>query len=271
MKILLVIVISVIAFGLFLRLMENRIVFYPVKYPAGYWQPRNFGVSVEDCWFTADDGVRLHGWLMRHEEAIATMIWCHGNAGNISGRIDNLAKLKALPINVFIFDFRGYGRSEGSPTEDGVYLDALAAYDYLVNQAGIASEQIVIFGRSLGGAVAVELATQRQCRALILESTFSAAADMAKSMFGFLPVQLIMKTRMNSLTKITNINVPLLMLHGDRDSIVPYRFGRKLFEAANEPKEFYTITGADHNDTYIVGGKPYFDKLDEFIRLAVRD
>jgi hypothetical protein len=249
-----------------LRLFENQFIYFPVKYPGGYWQPETFGVQVEDCYFNAADGVRLHGWLATHEKPIATLLWCTGNAGNISHRLDNLARLVKLPINVFIFGYRGYGRSEGSPNENGVYLDALAAYDYLASRPDIDRNKIVLFGRSLGGSVAVDLATKRPCAGLILESTFTSAQDMAKSSFGFIPVHLFIKTKFDSINKINRLHVPLLLIHGSQDRTVSIRLGKKLFAAANEPKEFYEIAGADHNDTYIVGGQAYFNRLLDFLR-----
>ncbi|MCG8603538.1 alpha/beta hydrolase [bacterium] len=241
-------------------------VFFPIKYPQGYWNPQSFGLDIEDCYFVTADGLRLHGWLLKSDRPIATMLWCHGNAGNISDRLDNLAKLARLPINTFIFDYRGYGRSEGVPSEPGVYLDAKAAFDYLTGRSDIDRGKIVLFGRSLGGAVAVKLATERPSAGLILESAFTSAKDMAKSMFGFLPVHLITKSDFDSESRISSLRMPVLVLHGSRDRTVPYGLGRKLFEAANEPKHFYEIVDADHNDTYLVGGQPYFDELLRFIR-----
>jgi fermentation-respiration switch protein FrsA (DUF1100 family) len=270
MKVLIFISVSVLLFWVFVRLLESRLVFYPVKYPAGgRWQHAGTDLNLEDCWFESTDGTGLHGWMLRHNQAVATMLWCHGNAGNIAGRLDNLVRLARLPVNVFIFDYRGYGRSSGKPSEAGVYMDAVAAYDYIVSEEGIDADRVVIFGRSLGGAVAVELATQRYCRALILESTFTSASDMAKNMFGFLPVHLVMKSRFDSMAKISGIDAPLLFIHGNQDSIVPYRLGQALFRAANEPKTFFTVEDGDHNDTYVVGGQRYFNRLNDFIQSAV--
>lgn len=270
MKFLITIAIALLFFIVFIRIFENKFIFFPIKYPQGYWQPEAQGLQIENCFIQTPDGVRLHGWFVTNDSAIATLIWCHGNAGNISGRLDNLAKLANLPVNVFIFDYRGYGKSEGSPYEAGIYLDAEAAYDYIAARPKVDPTRIVIFGRSLGGAVAVNLAANRPCAGLILESTFTSAADMAKSSFGFLPVHLVIKTKLNSIEKIRSVQVPLLVLHGTDDRTVPFELGQRLFEAANEPKEFYSIQGADHNDTYVVGGKPYFEKLTEFIRRIVQ-
>lgn len=271
MKYLITIAVIFILLAVMVRLMESRMVFFPTKYPQGYWNPQSFGLNVEDCYFQTADGLTLHGWLLKGENAIATMLWCHGNAGNISDRLDNLAKLAELPLNTFIFDYRGYGRSDGSPSEEGIYLDAEAAFDFLASNSLLDSAEIILFGRSLGGAVAVDLATKRDSKGIILESTFTSAKDMAKIMFGFLPVHLIMKSKFSSIDKISQLNTPILFFHGNRDRTVPFRLGRKLFEAANEPKEFYQIAEADHNDTYLVGGQAYFDKLLGFISVAVAE
>jgi hypothetical protein len=265
MKFALTLVIFLILFVLFLRLVENRMVFFPSKYPQGYWRPEAFGLNLEDCYFVTTDGVRLHGWFLKNDNATATFLWCTGNAGNISDRLDNLARLSRLPLNVFIFGYRGYGKSEGSPSEDGVYLDALAAHDYLATRKDVDADNIILFGRSLGGAVAVDLATKRNVRGLILESTFTSAADMAKSSFAGLPLGRVIRTKFRSIEKIPQIKVPLLVIHGARDRTVPFALGLRLFDAANEPKELYEISAADHNDTYTVGGQAYFDKLRNFV------
>jgi fermentation-respiration switch protein FrsA (DUF1100 family) len=266
MKLLITILIIISFFALFIRLFENKFIFFPFKYPRGYWHPEVFGLQAEDCYFKTADGNQLHGWFFPKDGARATLLWCHGNAGNITDRLDNLAKLTKLPVNIFIFDYRGYGRSQGSPDEKGIYLDAEAAYDYLTSRKDVEQDKIILFGRSLGGAVAVDLATKRPCAGLILESTFTSAKDMAKSAFGFIPVYWIIKTKLNSIDKISKIRVPILFLHGTEDRTVPIKLGRRLYEAANGLKEFYQIQGADHNDTYIIGGQPYFDKLFEFIK-----
>ncbi len=265
MKFIPTVLIVFVVFILLIHFFEKKLVYFPVKYPQGHWQPDSFGLQAEDCYFTSSDGVRLHGWFFANENAIATLIWCHGNAGNISDRLYDLTLLCKLPINVFIFDYRGYGRSEGSPDEPGVYLDAEAAYDYMISRKDVDKNKIIIFGRSLGGAVAVDLATKRSGVGLILEATFTSAKDMAKSSFGFLPVQYIMKTKLNSIAKIRGIEIPVFVAHGTLDRTVPFKLGRQLFEAANEPKEFYEIQNADHNDTFVVGGKSYLEKLFEFI------
>ena len=241
--------------------LERSMIYYPAVYPEGYWNPEDFGVEVEDCWFTSEDDVRLHGWFASADTATQTLLWFHGNAGNITHRLDNIRLLHDRGINVFIFDYRGYGRSEGEPDEQGLYADGRAAYDYIINERSIRPDDIIFFGRSLGTAIAIDVAHDRTPRGLILESAFTDAKAMARVIMPLVPIGAVIKTKFDSIGKIKELRIPVLFIHGDRDSIIPYELGRKLFEAANEPKEFYSIPGADHNDTYIVGGEQYFSTL----------
>ncbi len=247
--------------------LEKQMIYYPAKYPEGFWEPERFGVAAKDCWFTADDDVKLHGWYAEGagSDLNITLLWYHGNAGNITHRLENMRDLLDLGVNVFIIDYRGYGKSEGEPDEAGIYKDGVAAYDYLINEKQHTGDTVVLFGRSLGAAVAVEVATQREIRGMILESAFTDAKAMARVLMPFLPVGAMISSKFDSIGKIKNIHIPVLFTHGNRDTIVPYELGRKLYEAANHPKEFYTIEGADHNDTYIVGGAAYYQKIKEFL------
>lgn len=246
-------------------LFEEKLIYFPYKYPDGNWQPETYGLKAEDCFFTTSDGLKLHGWFFRVDNPRATMLWCHGNAGNITHRLDNIQKLLPLGINVFIFDYRGYGRSEGEPSEEGLYADARAAYDFLTGEKSIRSDSIVVFGRSIGSVVAVDLAAERPCRGLILESSFPSAKAMARELFPFLPLHLFLRSRFDADSKIARIKVPILFIHGIEDRTVPIHLGKQLFERANQPKTFYEIRGADHNDTYLVGGAEYFRRLKEFV------
>jgi len=269
MRSVIVIVALMVAFALTIRLLEDKFIYFPYKYPEGFWHPERFGLQLEECWFRAADGERLHGWYLHNDDTEATLLWCHGNAGNISDRLDNLAKLANLPVSVVVFDYRGYGKSEGSPDEAGIYLDARAAYDYLVLERGVDPEALIVFGRSLGGAVAVDLVMDRRAAGLVLESTFTSAKEMTRAMFGWLPIGLVIKSRFDSRDKIQRVSLPKLFIHGNADQVVPFKLGRRLFEAAPPPKQFYEIDGAGHNDTYVVGGKPYFQTLMAFIRDAI--
>jgi len=178
--------------------------------------------------------------------------------------------LRDAGFNVLMFDYRGYGRSEGSPTEDGVYRDGRAAFDYLSQRTDVDSSSIILFGTSLGGAVAVDVATHRPAAGLILEATFSNAKDVARIAYPFLPAQFILRSEFNSEEKIRSIRIPTLIIHGGEDNIIPVALGRKLYDAANEPKSFYLIPGADHNDTFWVGSEEYLQTIRSFARSLKR-
>ena len=247
--------------------MEERLIFHPQK--TIHQTPRDVGLNFDDVYFTVRDGVRLNGWFVPYPDAKRTLLWFHGNAGNISHRVQNLRLLHdKVKINVFIFDYRGYGRSDGKISEPGTYLDGSAAIDFLRQRYNVQPQQLVLFGRSLGAAVAAEMATHGDSLALILESPFVSVAEMARAVFPLLPLGPLLVTRYDTLEKVRRVKSPLLVLHGDRDEVVPFGQGRKVFEAAPEPKKFFTIIGAGHNDTYIVGGDAYFTALREAIDWA---
>ncbi|MBI4611189.1 MAG: alpha/beta hydrolase [Candidatus Rokubacteria bacterium] len=241
--------------------VERALIYVPSRELIG--SPETMGLTYRDVWFEAEDGVRLHGWYVPGRLPI-TLLWCHGNAGNISHRLDNIREIhRRLGLGVFIFDYRGYGRSDGRPGEAGLYRDARAARAALIRE-GPSAERIVYFGRSLGAAVAVELALAAPPPpALILETPFLSVAAMANRV---LPgAGLLFKSRYDSLGRIGQLRSRLLILHGDADEVVPHEHGRRLFEAAPEPKAFYTIRGAHHNDTYLVGGRDYWAAWARFI------
>ncbi|TAK08648.1 alpha/beta hydrolase [bacterium] len=247
--------------------MEERFIFYPESKVDV--TPKDAGLAFEDVFFTAGDGVRLNGWFVPYQDSRITLLWFHGNAGNISHRVENIKLLhNKVNINVFIFDYRGYGRSEGRVSEEGTYRDATAALQYLRSRKDVDPKGIVFFGRSLGAAVAADLATREDCLALILETPFVSIREMARVAFPLLPIGPLLRIRYDVVEKLGKVRAPLLVLHGDKDDVVPYEQGKKVFEAAHNPKEFYTIRGAHHNDTYIVGGEAYFKALKNFIERA---
>ncbi len=247
--------------------MEQKFIFYPTS--AIEQTPADAGLAFDDVTFTTADGIRLNGWFVPYPGADVTLLWFHGNAGNISHRVDNIRLLHdKVATHIFIFDYRGYGRSEGKISEEGTYKDGEAALGYLRSREDVDPKKIVFFGRSLGAAVAAEIATGQQCLALILETPFASIREMARVAFPFLPVGPFLRTRYDTVEKVKKIKAPVLVVHGDRDDIVPFAQGRAVFEAAREPKEFYTIPGARHNDTYIAGGDAYFAALKNFIDRA---
>ena len=246
-------------------LMWNRLVdgvlFHPT--PGVDIRPERLGLEAEEVFLETEDGVRIHAFWIPNEAATRAVLFFHGNAGNASHRLPNAAALHRLGAHVLLVDYRGYGRSEGSPSESGVYADARAALAHLVEERGVPLERIVVFGRSLGGAVAIDLVSDQPVAGLIVESTFTSLGGMASKVFPL--AKPFVRGRFDSEAKIVDLKTPLLAFHGDRDEIVPYALGRRLFEAAPEPKSFETLEGAGHNDTVEVGGRPYFARIQAFL------
>jgi fermentation-respiration switch protein FrsA (DUF1100 family) len=240
---------------------EQSMVFQPARYPEGNWEP--IGLAFEDVHFSAEDGTKLHGWFVPHAAPKAVILFAHGNAGNITYLAHWLRDLHDRHnVAVMTFDYRGYGRSEGSPNEDGVLQDARAARAWLAQRTGQKEQEIVLMGRSLGGGVMVDLAANDGARALILESTFTSLPAVARGQIPLLPAGLVMQNRLNSLAKIKNYHGPLLMSHGDADKLISFQQGRRLFETANEPKRFVAISGGDHNSEQSL---EYWQAFDEFL------
>ena len=247
-----------------IKSLERSLLFFPTKYPDGDWQPA--GLEFEDARFSATDGTRLHGWFVRCERPRAVVLFAHGNGGNLSHRADLLRAFHdRLRVAIMIFDYRGYGRSEGTPEAAGILLDGRAARAWLAERTKIKENQIVLLGESLGGAVAVDLAAADGARGLVLDSTFSSLPDVAGWHYPWLPLARLMQTRLDSAAKIVSYHGPLLIFHGDHDQIIPIQFGRKLFEGANEPKRFVLMPGHDHNDphpaSFIRELNEFFDRL----------
>jgi fermentation-respiration switch protein FrsA (DUF1100 family) len=204
--------------------------------------------GVEERWITTEDGQRLHAWYAAGPAGAPLLLWSHGNGGNISSRRSVLLAFLQRGLGVLAYDYRGYGKSDGSPHEAGVYLDASAAFDSAV-ASGWDPRAIVCFGESLGGAVSIELATRRPCAAVIVVSTFTRLADVARWHYGPLGA-LLAGNRFDSLERIQRLSVPILVAHGDQDEIIPFELGQRLFEAAPEPKRFHRVAGASHNDVF---------------------
>ena len=246
----------------YVRFYERRGFYFPAK--ELFADPGDIGLAFEEVFFTASDGVRLCGWFVPNPQAKETILFLHGNAGNISNRLEVIALFKDLPANVFIIDWRGYGKSQGWPTEQGLYADALAAYRYLVDERGCAPDSIVVYGKSLGGNVAVDLASKAQIKALICDSAFSSAEDMATIVFPLLPAKYFLSVKFDALAKIAKVTCPKLIIHAREDEIVPFRLGEKLFASAAEPKEFLVVSG-DHNQI-VFEDQTYLNRLRQFLR-----
>jgi fermentation-respiration switch protein FrsA (DUF1100 family) len=192
-------------------------------------------------------------------------LWFHGNAENIGHGLEHLRFYSLLAVNVLAVDYRGYGKSEGSPDETGVYRDADAAYDYLIRDRHVQPKNIVVFGHSLGGAVAIDLASRRECGGLIVQSSFTSAKDMARRMFRIPLFEYLPKSKFDSLAKIRRVRAPILIVHGTRDEVVPFSMGQRLFRAAAEPKFFFPVEHAGHNNLVEVGGDRLLDHLKSFL------
>lgn len=266
-----------IAFGLLLAagaawLLQPKLVFYPLRdLPE---TPAAHGLDYENIRLTAADGVQLHGWLVhaprRRPSAPHTLLFLHGNAGNIGHRGDSIAIFAALGLDVLIIDYRGYGNSGGSPSEAGLYRDADAAWRWLLDSRGLAPDDIVVFGRSLGAAVATESAAREAPGALIVESGFDSMASLARVHFPMLSRVLPLRYRFPAAERIGAVDAPVLVLHSRADEIVPYALGRRLYEAASEPKRFAELTGG-HNDGFLRSGEDYAAALADFLAMAGGD
>jgi fermentation-respiration switch protein FrsA (DUF1100 family) len=250
-------------------LLDQFFVYHPEPWKDLEWKARS-GVPLEDIWFQSGDGTKLFGWYVEQPATSAVIVWCHGNAGNIIHRLENLRELYRLGLSVFIFDYRGFGRSQGSPSEEGLYQDAAGAYDYLTRTRLIRPERMVIFGRSLGAAVAGHLASYKPSAGLILESPFPSVEAVARFYYGGLPVHWLLGAEFRLIDLLPKLSLPKLIIHGEEDDIIPLKMGQQVFDAALPPKSFYVIKGADHNNTYQVGGAAYFQRFAEFVQAVVR-
>ena len=235
----------VIAFVVGILFMAaSRAPYYPLKYPSGFWGLQS-ELGAKDVWLLTSDGVRLHAWWVMAPQASLVTLYLHGNAGNVTHRFLQIREITAAGSSVLMLDYRGYGKSGGSPSEHGLYADADAAYLYLLDH-GYSARHIVLQGESLGTAVAVDLASRKECAGVVLEAAFTSGRDVANTV---LPVIGPLLFRgFDSKSKIAKIRAPLLFFHGDRDEIIPLKLGRSLFEAAPEPKWFIEVPGAGHND-----------------------
>src|SRR5262245_22042674 len=241
--------------------LESSGIFQPAKYPRGEWDQT--AVLAQDANFLAADGTKLHGWYVAHEQPRGHAVLLHGNAGNVTLLAQTLRTLnRRHKLAVLALDYRGFGKSEGSPSEDGLYQDARAARRWLADKEHIAESDVILMGVSLGGAVAVELAAHDGARGLVLANTFTSLPAAAQKKTPWLPMSLVLSTRMDSLSKIKDYHGPLLISHGEADEVVPYSQGQALYEAAPGPKKFVTVAGGKHNDPQ---PEEYRLALDEFL------
>jgi fermentation-respiration switch protein FrsA (DUF1100 family) len=242
---------------------ENALLYHPLR-DSDSWEPPPAGVKVEDVWLNGADGTRIHGWWFPHADSHGALLYLHGNAGNLSHR-GHVAPLfmKSLGVSVLFVDYPGYGKSDGQPSEGGCYAAGFAAYDWLTKTKQIPAENVILFGKSLGGGVAVELAVNRPHRALVLAKAFTSIPDMAQRQFPFLPARWLVTNRYDNLAKIGRCPRPIFIAHGDRDGLIPFSQGQRLFEAAPEPKKFLVLPNGDHNDPFPAA---FFTALAEFLK-----
>lgn len=254
-----------VVFAIVLMLFQSRLIFFPnfptreVKYT-----PDEIGLSYEVVWFETTDGVKLSGWFIPAEKPRGVILFCHGNAGNISHRLESIQIFHRLGLSTFIFDYRGYGQSEGKASEKGTYLDAEAAWNYIIQKRNIVPSDIIIFGRSLGGSIAAWLAQGRMPKSLIIESTFTSIPDLGSELYPYLPVRSFARFNYNTLEYLCHVNCPVLVVHSSGDEMISISHGHRLFEIANEPKQFLEIKGI-HNERIFTSAKHYESGLESFI------
>lgn len=258
----LIFLVFVVSFTSIIYFTQDRMLFFPDKDIRG--TPREIGLEYEDVRFRTADDVSISAWYVPAKNERGVLLFCHGNAGNISDRLDSIRIFNGLGLSVLILDYRGYGKSEGKPTERGTYLDADAAWEYLKTFRQKSPEKIVLFGRSLGGAVAAELALKTKPAGLILESTFTSVVELGKKFYPWFPVRLLARHRYATLDKVGAITCPKLIIHSPQDEIVPFGHGKALYEMASPPKEFLEIRGG-HNEGFLISGETYTKGLRDFL------
>lgn len=239
--------------------MVASMIFFPTReYLA---EPKDYHLAYEDAWPSTDDNVRLHGWFLEAEGASFCLIFFHGNATNISGVLLYAQEWVARGVSVLLLDYRGYGQSEGSiKVGSDIFLDAEAGVRWLGSEKGFAPSQIILYGQSIGAAAAIELATRERFRALVLEAPFTSIEDLSRTHYGFAPGFLLKDFSYRNEAKMKQIKCRLLIVHGTEDEVCPFWMGKRLFEAAPDPKEFLEIEGAHHNDLFDVAGNDAFDR-----------
>lgn len=251
-----------IAYLGYLFVFQSRYVYYPESTIVA--DPSFIGLSFEDVSFRTKDGVKLFGWFIPNQKSKGVVLFCHGNAGNISHRLDSIQIFHRLGLDVFIFDYRGYGQSKGKPSEQGTYQDAEAAWRYLTKERHVLTSDIIVIGRSLGGAIAAWLVMSHASGALILESTFTSLSDIAAKLYPYLPVRPFLRFRYTTTDYLCQVKCPVLIVHSRDDEIMPFEHGIRLFKIANEPRRFLEISGS-HNEGFIVSGTRYLRGLNIFI------
>ncbi len=250
-----------------LYFLQTRLIFYPTREFAT--TPSRLQLPYEDVYINVTAKERVHGWYFPagNPDNIRdgpVVLFCHGNAGNVSHRLETAELVLHLGASILLFDYRGYGKSDGSPSEENVYTDAEACYNWLAEQKGVRPENIILFGRSLGGVVAIELARRVRCRGLVVESSFTSAVELGRKMFPLFPIKYLLRFKFDSIGKIRSVTCPLLVTHSPGDELIPLEMGRRLFDAANEPKQFVALRGG-HNEREYLADTAYMRALGDLI------
>jgi len=253
---------GIVLLNLLFYAAQPGIVFHPLDELAA--TPSDWGMEFEDIRLESEDGTRLHGWYIPAGNASRVLLFLHGNAGNISHRRDSIGIFHDLGLDVFIIDYRGFGQSQGQPTENGLYMDAFSAWNYLTEQRGIEAQEIVVFGRSLGGAVAAQLASRVKPAAVIIESGFSSAADASRLIYPLLSRIVLLRYQFPAADRLAEADAPILIMHSPADRIVPIELGQRLFQRAPEPKHFVELSGG-HNDGFLRSMPGYAREIAAFL------
>ena len=248
---------------------QGKLLYYPELGREVHATPRDHGLAYESLSLLTPDNERLDAWFVPKEQARASVLILHGNAGNISHRLDTIAMFHRLGYSVLIFDYRGYGRSTGQPSEAGLYRDAQTAWEYLTRQRGLPPGRIILFGESLGGAVAAWLAVREHPGALVLSSVFTSVPEMAADLYPWLPARWLARSRYDTRAALAEITCPVLIAHSPEDEIIPFHHGQALFIAAAEPKVFLPLAGG-HNDGFIFMRSEWVDILADFLRRHIK-
>jgi len=241
---------------------QKYLIYFPDK--TLFFTPNHINLVYEETHFKTSDDLSINGWLIPADSSEYVLIFCHGNAGNISHRLESIQIFNRLSLDVFIFDYRGFGKSEGQIDEEGTYLDALGAWDFLVAEKRYDPKKIIIFGRSLGSGIASWLAREKQPAALILESSFTSLPDLGAKLYPLFPVHFLSRYHYPTFDNLQYINCPKLFIHSKGDEIIPFSLGLENFKSASEPKMFLEIQGS-HNDAFMVSGSKYMEGIHKFI------
>lgn len=268
-SLLIMVLTAIVSMGAFIYFFQDKFVYVPDKQLT--ITPGNASLKYDDVELTAKDGTLLHAWYVNAENPKGVILFCHGNAGNLSDRVDTVKIFHDLEMDVMIFDYRGYGKSEGSPSEKGTYQDARAAWDYLIRQKEISPDKIIIVGRSMGASVAAELAAEKESAGTVIESAFISIPEIANDLYPFLPlISVFSKIRYPTSDYIKKINSPIMLVHSIDDEIVNIRHGEQNFKDANNPKKFIKLSGS-HNDCYFNCESVYRKAYKNFIQDCIKE